>query len=68
MTSVDLSRAHWKKSSRSSGNGQCVEVADLVHAVAMRDSKDPDGPALVFDRDGWMRFLAGARDGAFKRR
>nr|WP_245603565.1 DUF397 domain-containing protein [Salinispora cortesiana] len=51
------------KSSRSSGNGQCVEVAALDGAVACRDSKDPNGPALVFDRAAWTNFLAEMRDG-----
>ncbi|PWR14575.1 DUF397 domain-containing protein [Micromonospora sicca] len=68
MTSVDLSGARWKKSSRSSGNGQCVEVAELVDAVALRDSKDPTGPALLVGREGWMNFLAGAKDGQFTQR
>jgi hypothetical protein len=58
----DLTDANWKKSSRSSANGQCVEVADLANAVALRDSKDPNGPALVFGRDAWKSFLAGAKD------
>lgn len=46
---VDLSRAHWRKSTRSNGQGgECVEVAsNLPGVVAVRDSKDPDGPALV---------------------
>ncbi|MFG1890423.1 DUF397 domain-containing protein [Micromonospora sp. NPDC049051] len=65
MTSVDLSRAQWKKSTRSSGNGQCVEVANLADAVALRDSKDPTGPALLFCRDDWTSFLAGAKYGHF---
>ncbi|MFF5172614.1 DUF397 domain-containing protein [Micromonospora sp. NPDC000089] len=68
MTSVDLSRAKWKKSTRSSGNGQCVEVADLADAVALRDSKDPTGPALLFRREGWTSFLAGAKQGQFTQR
>ncbi len=38
-------------------NGGCVEVANLEHAVAVRDSKDPAGPALVWDRDEWTSFL-----------
>lgn len=48
---VDLSRAQWKKSSYSGNSGNCVEVADLGTAVAVRDSKDPEGPVLVVTRD-----------------
>jgi hypothetical protein len=65
MISLDLSRARWKKSSRSSGNGQCVEMADLGGLVAVRDSKDPSGPVLVFTPAEWAAFLAGAKDGEF---
>ncbi|SCE97592.1 DUF397 domain-containing protein [Micromonospora chokoriensis] len=68
MTSADLSRAQWKKSTRSSGNGQCVEVADLADAVALRDSKDPTGPALLFRREGWTSFLTSAKQGQFTHR
>jgi hypothetical protein len=67
MITPDLSRARWKKSSRSSGNGQCVEMADLGDAVAVRDSKDPNGPALIFTPCEWMAFLDGAKDGEFDR-
>jgi hypothetical protein len=46
---MDLSAASWRKSSYSTGGGQnCVEVAMLAGAVAIRDSKDPGGPAHVF--------------------
>ncbi len=67
MNAIDLSRAVWKKSSRSSGNGQCIEVADLNDAVALRDSKDPSGPSLVFGRDAWTSFVAGAKDDFLRR-
>ena len=45
---MDLSTAVWRKSSYSQGGGNnCVEVAAVAGAVAIRDSKDPDGPAHV---------------------
>ncbi|MEV6596104.1 DUF397 domain-containing protein [Actinoplanes sp. NPDC051346] len=56
---ADLTGARWHKSTRSGSNGgDCVEVADnLPGIVAVRDSKDPDGPALVFTRDTWRAFV-----------
>ena len=64
---MDLTGAEWRKSSCSSGNGgQCVEVArNLPGVVAVRDSKDPDGLALVFTPDEWRAFISGARAGEF---
>jgi Domain of unknown function (DUF397) len=47
-------RARWRKSSRSSANGACVELAAATPgSVAVRDSKDPQSPALVFDASEW---------------
>jgi Domain of unknown function (DUF397) len=58
MTQIDLSRADWHKSSHSSQDGNCVEVArNLPGMVAIRDSKDPDGRALVVTREEWRAFL-----------
>jgi hypothetical protein len=54
---VDLSGTVWRKSSRSSGNGQCVEVAYTGSYAAARDSKQPAGPALVFGADTLRVFL-----------
>ncbi|RAY15694.1 DUF397 domain-containing protein [Actinomadura craniellae] len=49
MNTPDLSAARWRRSSRSGDTGgNCVELAGLASHVALRDSKDPDGPALVF--------------------
>jgi hypothetical protein len=77
----------WRKSTRSSAQGACVEVATVdttapsnassapapgsAHEssdtlrVAVRDSKNPDGPALLFTRREWEAFLGGVRDGQF---
>ncbi|MEU4895988.1 DUF397 domain-containing protein [Streptomyces sp. NPDC044780] len=56
----DLSTAAWRKSSYSNGDGgECVEVADnLPGLVPVRDSKNPDGPALIFPAGSWAAFLA----------
>jgi hypothetical protein len=66
---ADLSRAVWQKSTYSGGNGgQCVEVARNVPGlVAVRDSKDPDGPRLAVTPAQWRAFLASARRGDFRR-
>jgi hypothetical protein len=67
MTELDLSRAAWHKSSHSSQDGNCVEVAsNLPGAVAVRDSKRPDGPKLLFSTDAWQAFVVGVREGQFE--
>jgi hypothetical protein len=62
---VDLSRAEWRKSVRSGTNG-CVEVGLVEGQIAVRDSKDRQGPVLVFTAHEWEAFLGGARDGEFE--
>ena len=61
---MDLNRADWRKSSYSGSNGgHCVEVArNLPDVVAVRDSKDPGGPALVFSPADWAAFTAALKD------
>jgi hypothetical protein len=56
----------WVKSSMSSATSQCVEAAALGGGrIAVRDSKDPDGPVLVFTPEEWSAFLAGVKGGEF---
>ncbi|PZF94478.1 DUF397 domain-containing protein [Micromonospora deserti] len=64
---AQLAEAPWRTSTRSQ-TSNCVEVASLrtgPAAVALRDSKDRGGPVLLFDRAGWLGFIAGAKNGQF---
>ena len=57
----------WVKSSFSSPNGNCVELAELPHGegIAVRNSRDPQGPALVYTRQEIEAFVRGAAAGDF---
>ena len=61
-----LAGVTWRKSRHSGQLGNCVETAALAAGeVAMRNSRDPGGPVLIFTRDEMAAFLAGAKDGEF---
>jgi hypothetical protein len=56
----------WRKASRSDAGGNCVEVSFADDGtVGVRDSKNPDGPILVFTRAKFGAFIAGVRNGEF---
>ncbi|RSN68113.1 DUF397 domain-containing protein [Actinomadura sp. WAC 06369] len=55
---MDLTKAAWRKSSYTGPNGgDCVELASFAETVAVRDSKDPDGPMLAVDRRAFAELL-----------
>lgn len=62
-----LSVRSWQKSRRSNPSGNCVELAELADGtgIAVRNSRDPDGPALVYTRSEIEAFILGVRDGDF---
>lgn len=66
MTGPDLSRASWFKSSHSGNGGSCVEVSpDFPGVMPVRDSKDPEGPVLLFPAEAWTSFVAATAAGEF---
>ena len=66
MPAEQLQAVIWQKSGRSGPNGNCVECAALPDGgVAVRNSRDPQGPALIYTRAEIEAFVLGVRDGDF---
>nr|WP_236071142.1 DUF397 domain-containing protein [Streptomyces polyasparticus] len=66
MSAARIPGAHWRKSGRSNPNGECVELTDLPDGrVAVRNSRFPSGPALVYTKAEIAAFIQGAKDGEF---
>ncbi|MFM9610913.1 DUF397 domain-containing protein [Streptomyces niveiscabiei] len=57
--------AQWHKSSKSGGHENCVELAEYKDHITIRDSKSPNGPAILYSRSQVASLLAGIRAGAF---
>lgn len=67
MPSGQLPPVTWQKSQRSNPSGNCVEIAQLPGGaeIAVRNSRDREGPALIYTSDEIAAFILGARDGDF---
>jgi hypothetical protein len=66
MPAAELHAARWQKSRRSNSQGNCVELAQLPGGeVAVRNSRHPDGPALIYTRSEIAALIEGAKDGDF---
>ena len=61
----ELRTLAWRKSRRSIGTGECVEVASGTECIAVRDSKNPDGPVLAFITGSWRTFTRAAQNSNF---
>lgn len=70
VRAAELSGLTWRKSQHSGAVGNCVEVAALSDGgsgklIAVRNSRFPDGPALIYTREEMAAFVTGAKDGEF---
>ena len=66
MSASQLQGVIWQKSGRSNPSGNCVECAALPDgSVAVRNSRDPEGPALIYTQAEIDAFILGVRDGDF---
>lgn len=65
LSEAERTSLAWLKAECSTVNGQCVEIASTADKIAIRDSKDPDGPILVYTSAEFGAFLDGARNGEF---
>jgi len=66
MPASELPAVSWRKSRRSNPSGNCVELAELPDGqVAVRNSRFPEGPVLVYTRPEIAALLGGVRDGDF---
>ncbi|MCG5212099.1 DUF397 domain-containing protein [Streptosporangium sp. KLBMP 9127] len=66
MPAHDLVDVSWRKSRRSNSTGNCVELAELPDgSVAVRNSRFPEGPALIYTRDEMRALVLGVKDGDF---
>ena len=67
LSRSDRRNLAWYKASSSTVNGQCVEIASVAGKIAIRDSKNPKGPVLLYTPAEFSSFLDGARNGEFDR-
>lgn len=66
MTMPKIAAPGWYKSSYSAQANDCVETGRVtVGGMAVRDSKDPEGPALIFAAEAWAAFVTGIKAGSF---
>ena len=65
LTRLERANLVWRKAQLSTNNGACVEVASVAGKIALRDSKDPYGPMLLYTPTEFNAFLDGAKKGEF---